>query len=458
MQLKPHIIAKIADELEVTPEALVAMLLPGNRLSLSSDGTLTDVPDAGEAGVAAAIAAIPDATTDVRGMATVAQITKLAGIAANATNIVIGTSAGQAADGAVVAAIPGAANAYADLVIQGFDPKAGVKTVSLVDVATLSGLATMINGVALNTNNMRVLLAAQTDPKAIGIYLVHSGAWTRALDMAAGSDAAGNYIAVEDGTYQGKSWFVSSPTSGTCIVGTDDLQCKPFGGLQLSTATPAAETSANAGAAGSATTASASDHVHPMPALLAVGTGAGQAGDGAVLATAIQQGGTLTAALNGGGKAITNFANQIGTAVNLDSPGGATVLLASTFATEKAQGYLAASYKYFAVMGARIFVWKTANPDTVIGWVDLAQVGLRISMDASNVATVTFNRTAGQLATIWDYSNLSGDALPLNAAGRLALLAATTGGFSISYTEPTGLACTALVVGYWINAPVRVDP
>ena len=159
-----------------------------------------------------------------------------------------------------------------------------------------------------------------------------------------------------------------------------------------------------------------------------------------------------TAALDMGGYAVTNFANESGAIVDLHSPGGATVLLSSTFAAEKALGYLTASHKYFAVMSARIFLWKTANPDTVVGWIDLPPIGMRISTDASNVATVAFNRSASDIAYSWDcYNGLMGDALPLAAAGLLPLLAASTGGFTISLTEAAGLACTAKCVGRWIN-------
>lgn len=64
-----------------------------------------------------------------------------------------------------------------------------------------------IQGVPLVSGN-RVLVAAQTVGTENGIYVVDgpAGAWTRALDYAAGSAALGAYVFVDGGTYTHTGW------------------------------------------------------------------------------------------------------------------------------------------------------------------------------------------------------------------------------------------------------------
>jgi hypothetical protein len=69
---------------------------------------------------------------------------------------------------------------------------------------TLTGTYTL-QGVALAVGN-RVLAAGQTVGTNNGIWVVQSGAWTRALDMAAGSPALGAYTFCRDGTYEHTGW------------------------------------------------------------------------------------------------------------------------------------------------------------------------------------------------------------------------------------------------------------
>jgi len=98
---------------------------------------------------------------------------------------------------------------------------------------TLSGTYTL-QGVAL-TAGMRVLAAGQTSGTNNGIYIVASGAWTRAGDMAAGSAALGVYTFCNGGTYTHTGWECTtninvgagSLTFVQRYVGSDILQNAP---------------------------------------------------------------------------------------------------------------------------------------------------------------------------------------------------------------------------------------
>lgn len=72
----------------------------------------------------------------------------------------------------------------------------------------LSGLPT-IDSVTL-TDSQIVLLTSQTTPSQNGLWAVHSGAWTRPSFFASGSDAAGSYVFIEQGTiWNSTGWSIS---------------------------------------------------------------------------------------------------------------------------------------------------------------------------------------------------------------------------------------------------------
>lgn len=73
------------------------------------------------------------------------------------------------------------------------------------DVNTSLNGTPVIQGVTLVAGN-RVLVAAQTVGTENGIYEVAAGAWTRALDYAAGTAALGAYVFVDGGTYVHTGW------------------------------------------------------------------------------------------------------------------------------------------------------------------------------------------------------------------------------------------------------------
>ena len=73
------------------------------------------------------------------------------------------------------------------------------------DVNTVLLGIPVIQGVPLAVGN-RVLVAAQAAGIDNGIYTVAAGAWTRALDYAAGTAALGAYTFVDGGTYTHTGW------------------------------------------------------------------------------------------------------------------------------------------------------------------------------------------------------------------------------------------------------------
>ena len=116
------------------------------------------------------------------------------------------------------------------------------------NLAALSGTP-VIQGVTLKVND-RVLVSAQSVPTNNGIYSVASGAWTRALDMGAGSPALGVYCFVDGGTYKHTGWECTSAvnvgagglTFAQRYAGGDVLQNAPqaaFGtnGIQIGAGT-----------------------------------------------------------------------------------------------------------------------------------------------------------------------------------------------------------------------------
>lgn len=119
---------------------------------------------------------------------------------------------------------------YVDTTMQstaaGIDSKPSVRAVATSSVA-LSGTQT-IDGVALIATN-RVLLVGQTTATQNGVYVVASGAWTRAVDAdQTGEITPGAFWFVEEGTTYGASqWRCSN--IGTVTLGTTSITIIQFG-------------------------------------------------------------------------------------------------------------------------------------------------------------------------------------------------------------------------------------
>jgi hypothetical protein len=124
---------------------------------------------------------------------------------------------------------------YVDSVAQGLDIKPSVKYGSTGNLA-LSGTAItnidVPSAIASLTVGDRVLAKDQTTGTQNGIYVVASGAWTRATDMAAGSDASGAFTFVQYGSSTSGSLADTGwvQTADPAVVGTDALVWTQFSG------------------------------------------------------------------------------------------------------------------------------------------------------------------------------------------------------------------------------------
>jgi len=103
-----------------------------------------------------------------------------------------------------------------DALQNGTDWKDSVRAATLVNIA-LTGLQT-IDGISLSAGQ-RVLVKNQTTQSENGIYVVASGAWTRAADAGQGELTAATSVMIEEGSDQASTqWRIT--TTGTITVGT----------------------------------------------------------------------------------------------------------------------------------------------------------------------------------------------------------------------------------------------
>ncbi len=156
-------------------------------------------------------------TGGASGFMTGTQASKLGGIAAGATN-------DTAAIAALVAADTSLAAADTALGVRASALEAGaVRRVraTTVEAITLSGEQT-IDGVAVVTGD-RVLVRGQVSAATNGIYVVSSGAWTRATDFDATAEVlSGLLVTVSEGTAKADSlWMLT--TNAPITLGATSL-------------------------------------------------------------------------------------------------------------------------------------------------------------------------------------------------------------------------------------------
>lgn len=116
--------------------------------------------------------------------------------------------------------------AQLDAAVAGYSWKQPVRAASTANV-TLSGLQT-IDGVSLIAGD-RFLAKNQSAGSGNGIYIVASGAWTRATDFDTGAEALGAAVFVSEGTTQGNSSWVQT-ADAPITIGTTALVFAQFGG------------------------------------------------------------------------------------------------------------------------------------------------------------------------------------------------------------------------------------
>ena len=136
---------------------------------------------------------------------------------------------------------------YVDGVAQGLDVKDSVVATTTANGTLSSAFAngSTIDGVSLSTND-RILIKDQSTQTENGIYTVNaSGAPTRADDLAAGADAAGAFVFIEQGTVNAENGFVCTSNKGSAVVGTNNLVFSQFSGAGQITAGNGLEKSGN---------------------------------------------------------------------------------------------------------------------------------------------------------------------------------------------------------------------
>ena len=121
---------------------------------------------------------------------------------------------------------------YVDGVAQGLDVKDSVVATTTANGTLSSAFANgqSIDGVTLQTGD-RILIKNQTTASQNGIYNVQaSGAPSRTTDMGTGSNAAGAFVFVEEGTTNAENGFTCTSDTGSAVVGTNNLVFAQFSG------------------------------------------------------------------------------------------------------------------------------------------------------------------------------------------------------------------------------------
>tara|TARA_R100000329_G_scaffold5458_4_gene7096 strand:+ start:4981 stop:6165 length:1185 start_codon:yes stop_codon:yes gene_type:complete len=130
-----------------------------------------------------------------------------------------------------------ATKGFVEATAQGLDVKDScvAATTGNITISTALNNGDTIDGVTLSTND-RVLVKDQSTASQNGIYIVGSSP-ARADDLAAGSDAAGMFTFIEQGTVNADNGFVCTSNKGSAVTGTNNLTFAQFSGAgQITTA------------------------------------------------------------------------------------------------------------------------------------------------------------------------------------------------------------------------------
>ena len=121
-----------------------------------------------------------------------------------------------------------ATRGFVEATAQGLDVKDScvAATTGNITISTALNNGDTLDGVTLSTND-RVLVKDQNTSSENGIYVVGSSP-ARADDLAAGSDAAGMFTFVEQGTVNADNGFVCTSNKGSAVVGTNNLTYAQF--------------------------------------------------------------------------------------------------------------------------------------------------------------------------------------------------------------------------------------
>ena len=129
-----------------------------------------------------------------------------------------------------------ATKGFVEATAQGLDVKDSVvaATTANITISTALNNGDTLDGVTL-ANGDRILVKNQSTQTQNGIYVVGSPP-VRAADLAFGSNAAGFFTFVEQGTVNGENGFVCTSNNGSAVVGTNNLTIAQFSGAGQITA------------------------------------------------------------------------------------------------------------------------------------------------------------------------------------------------------------------------------
>jgi len=138
-----------------------------------------------------------------------------------------------------------ATKSFVEATAQGLDVKDSCVAATTANITISSALnnGDTLDGVTLSTND-RVLVKDQSTASENGIYVVAASP-ARAADLAAGSDAAGFFTFVEQGTTNADNGFVCTSNKGSAVVGTNNLTIAQFSGAGQVTAGDGLDKSGN---------------------------------------------------------------------------------------------------------------------------------------------------------------------------------------------------------------------
>ncbi len=123
-----------------------------------------------------------------------------------------------------------ATKGFVEATSQGLDIKDScvAATTANITISTALNNGDTLDGVTLADGN-RVLVKDQSTASQNGIYVVGSSP-ARAADLAAGSDAAGMFTFIEQGTVNADNGFVCTSNKGSAVTGTNNLTFAQFSG------------------------------------------------------------------------------------------------------------------------------------------------------------------------------------------------------------------------------------
>mgnify|MGYP001460100582 FL=1 len=138
-----------------------------------------------------------------------------------------------------------ATKGFVEATSQGLDVKDScvAATTGNITISTALNNGDTLDGVTLSDGD-RVLVKDQSTASQNGIYVVGSSP-SRAVDLAAGADAAGMFTFVEQGSVNADNGFVCTSNKGSAVVGTNNLTFAQFSGAGQITAGDGLDKSGN---------------------------------------------------------------------------------------------------------------------------------------------------------------------------------------------------------------------